>query len=213
MARGQSTYHARSRNKARSKSQSKIRKLKCYHCHKEGHYRKDCPELNGKKKDNSKTADAGVVEDYSDGADVLFGTINSLDVDMGCSHHIYRVSGGVMRIVKGALVVMKGLKQNSLDLLQEGHGCAEKQGLLGSKKKGNLDFCSIVSSKRNARDMTFDESSILLKKEVLIDTRKDHGAREKVELEVRALDSLTKISTDKEDSSHSTEENEETYNL
>ncbi|KAK3002519.1 hypothetical protein RJ639_020867 [Escallonia herrerae] len=58
-----------------------------------------------------------------------------------------------------------------------------------------------------SRYMTFDESSMLLKKEELITTRKDHGAREKVELEVQATDSLTKIPIDKEDSSHSTKDN------
>ncbi|KAK2995464.1 hypothetical protein RJ640_005398, partial [Escallonia rubra] len=192
MARGRSTDHAGSRNKGRSRSQSKTRKLKCYHCHKEG-YIKDCPERKGKKKDNSKTADAGVVEDNSDGADVLSVTISYSDggwiLDTGCSYHMcpnrdwfatyrsfdggkvlmgndvackvvgigsiqirmhygimrtltdvrhvpelrknlislgtldsngcsYWATGGVMRIMKGALVVMKGLKQNSLYLLQ-----------------------------------------------------------------------------------------------
>ncbi|KAK3023757.1 hypothetical protein RJ639_044466 [Escallonia herrerae] len=136
-------------------SQSKARKLKCYYYHKEGHYRKDCPKRKGKKKDNSKTVDAGVVEDNSDGADVLSVTrmesgflirvapiicvpieiglpfithlmearsrveenlisLGTLDSN-GCS---YRAAGGVTRIMKGALVVMKGLKQNSLYLLQ-----------------------------------------------------------------------------------------------
>ncbi|KAK2968950.1 hypothetical protein RJ640_029757 [Escallonia rubra] len=71
MARGRSTDHAG--------FQSKTRKLKCYHCHKEGHYRKDSPERKGKKKDNSKTADAGVVEDNYDGVDVLSVTISSSD--------------------------------------------------------------------------------------------------------------------------------------
>ncbi|KAK3003807.1 hypothetical protein RJ639_018965 [Escallonia herrerae] len=185
MARGRSTDHAG--------SQSKTRKLKYYYCHREGHYRKDCLERKGKKKDNSKTADAGVVEDNFDGADVHSITISSSDeewiLDTGCSYHIcpnrdwfatyhsfdggkvlmgnnvaykvvgigsiqimmhdgivrtltdvrhvpelrknlislgtldsngcsYRVVGGVMRIIKGAFVVMKGLKQNSLYLLQ-----------------------------------------------------------------------------------------------
>ncbi|KAK2973991.1 hypothetical protein RJ640_022714 [Escallonia rubra] len=159
----------------------------------EGHYRKDCPERKGKKKDNFKTADAGVVEANSDGADVLSVTISSSDggwiLDTGCSYHMcpnrdwfatyrsfnggkvllgndvackvagissiqirmhdgivrtltdvrnvpelrkilislgtldsnscsYRAAGGVMRIMKGALVVMKELKQNSLYFLQ-----------------------------------------------------------------------------------------------
>ncbi|KAK3023754.1 hypothetical protein RJ639_044463 [Escallonia herrerae] len=73
-------------------SQSKAKKLKCYYYHKEGHYRKDCPERKGKKKDNSKTADAGVVEDNSDGADVLSVTISSSNgvwiFDTGCSYHM-----------------------------------------------------------------------------------------------------------------------------
>ncbi|KAK2976251.1 hypothetical protein RJ640_021962 [Escallonia rubra] len=42
---------------------------------------------------------------------ISLGTLDS----NGCS---YRAAGGVMRIMKGALVVMKGLKQNSLYLLQ-----------------------------------------------------------------------------------------------
>ncbi|KAK3025295.1 hypothetical protein RJ639_044097 [Escallonia herrerae] len=137
---------ARGRNSDHVGCQSKVRKLKCYYCHKEGHYRKDCPEHKRKKKDNSKTADAGVVDDNSD---VLMGNnvaykvvgIGSIQIRMhdgivrtltdvrhvpevrknlislgtldsnGCS---YRAAGGVMRIVKGALVVMKELKQKSL---------------------------------------------------------------------------------------------------
>ncbi|KAK3016711.1 hypothetical protein RJ639_005649 [Escallonia herrerae] len=83
MAQGRSTDHAGSKNKGRSRSQSKTRKLKCYHCHKERKW---------KKKDNSKTADAGVVEDNSNSADVLSVTISSLDggwiLEMSCSYHM-----------------------------------------------------------------------------------------------------------------------------
>ncbi|KAK2988332.1 hypothetical protein RJ640_000319 [Escallonia rubra] len=127
-------------NIGRSRSQSKIKKLKCCHYHKEGHYRKDCPEHKGKKKDNFKTNDiVGVVEDNSDGADILLikkndGIVRTLtDVAhvpqlrkimisldtldyYGCS---YRAASGLTRIIKGALVVVKGLKQNSLYLLQD----------------------------------------------------------------------------------------------
>ncbi|KAK3034900.1 hypothetical protein RJ639_033263 [Escallonia herrerae] len=352
---------------------------------------KDCPELNGKKKDNSKTANAGVVEDNSDGADVLSVTIISSDggwiLDTGYSYHMcpnrdwfvtyrsfdsgkvlmgnnvackvvgigsiqirmhdgivrtltdvrhvpelrkilislgtldsngcsYRAVGGVMRIMKGALVVMKGhMSERSMDVLS-------KQGLLGSKKTGRLDFSehcvfgkqcrvkfsqavhttkgtvdyihsdlwgpSTVPSKGGgrymltfiddfsrktleedwsgkhanyenlrifdcpayshvndgkleprakkciflgyengvkgywlwcpdsksskfliSRDVTFDESSMLLKKRELIDVGKDHSVREKVELEVQAPDSLPIIPINEDDGSHSTEQNEE----
>ncbi|KAK3012115.1 hypothetical protein RJ639_010588 [Escallonia herrerae] len=234
---------------------------------------KDCPERKGKKKDTSKTADAGVVEDNSNGADVLLVTISSSDgewiLDTGCSYlmcpnrdwfvtyHSFdggkvlmgnNVAYGVMRIMKGALVVMKGLKQNSLYLLQgstvtravaaaasssdidsdttelwhmrlghmseRGVDVLSKQGLLGSKKIGKLDFCEhCVFGKQFliSRDVTFDESSMLSKKKELIDAGKDHDVREKVELEVRALDSLPIIPTDEDDGSHSTEQNEEPY--
>ncbi|KAK3009485.1 hypothetical protein RJ639_015446 [Escallonia herrerae] len=60
-----------------------------------------------------------------------------------------------------------------------------------------------------SRAVTFDESSILLKKKELINVGKNHGVREKVELEVRALDSLPIILTNEECGSHSTEKNEE----
>ncbi|KAK3034871.1 hypothetical protein RJ639_033234 [Escallonia herrerae] len=156
---------------------------------------------------------------------ISLGTIDS----NGCS---YQATGGVMRIMKGALVVMKGLKQNSLYLLQgstvigaaattsssninsdttklshmrlghmseRGMNVRSKQGLLGSKKTRKLNFLFLIS-----RDVTFDESSMLLKKDELIAVGKDHGAREKVELEVRIPDSLPIIPTDKDDGSHST---------
>ncbi|KAK3039215.1 hypothetical protein RJ639_027919 [Escallonia herrerae] len=67
----------------------------------------------------------------------------------------------------------------------------------------------INSQKYGKRDVTFDESSMLSKKEDLIDVGKDHGVRDKVELEVQTPDSLPKILTDKQDGSHSSEENEE----
>ncbi|KAK3043650.1 hypothetical protein RJ639_000066 [Escallonia herrerae] len=216
----------------------------------------------------------------------------------------YRAAGGVMRIMKGALVMMKGLKQNSLYLLQgntvsgaaatdsssdidsdttklwhmrlghmseRGMDVLSEQGLLGSKKIGKLDFCehcvfgkqyrvkfsravhttkeffknegivrhrtvrkmpqqngitermnrTLLERDRNilsdaglsgnirfqiSRDVTFDESLMLSKKKELIDAGKDNSIREKVELEVRALDSLPIIPTNKEDENIEVEE-------
>ncbi|KAK3039449.1 hypothetical protein RJ639_029248 [Escallonia herrerae] len=70
----------------------------------------------------------------------------------------------------------------------------------------NSNNCSYQVSGGVMRIM--NDTLVVMKKEELIDARKDHAVREKVELEVRAADSLTKLCTDKEDSSHSTEENE-----
>ncbi|KAK3001855.1 hypothetical protein RJ639_020260 [Escallonia herrerae] len=153
---------------------------------------------------------------------ISLGTLDS----NGCS---YRAVGGVMRIMKGALVVMKGLKQNSLYLLhgstiigtaaaasssdidsdttklwhmrlghmsERGMDVLSKQSLLGSKKIGKLNFCQHCVFGKQCR-------------KELIDAGKDHGVREKVELEVRAPDSLPIIPTDEDDGSHSTEQNEE----
>ncbi|KAK2972776.1 hypothetical protein RJ640_027871 [Escallonia rubra] len=154
---------------------------------------------------------------------ISLGTLDS----NGCS---YRAAGGVMRIMKGALVVMKGLKQNSLYLLQgstvtgtaattlsfdidsdttklwhmrlghmseRGMDVLSKQGLLGSKKIGKLDFCEHCVFRKQCR-VKF--------------SRAVHTTKE-----VRAPDSLPIIPTDEDDGSHSTEENEESqeqqYNI
>ncbi|XXG58369.1 hypothetical protein AAC387_Pa04g0693 [Persea americana] len=154
VARGRTEKKEHNR-RGRSRSKSKTRKLKCFKCHKEGHFRKDCPERKGKEKSNSGEM-AGVATDAaetnSDGAEVLSVTVVCKVVGIGAIkikmhdgivrtlsdvRHIpelkknlislgtldsngctYKAGGGVMRISKGALVVMKGLKQNGLYFLQ-----------------------------------------------------------------------------------------------
>ncbi|KAK2992057.1 hypothetical protein RJ640_016987 [Escallonia rubra] len=249
-------------NKGRSRSQSKTRKLKCYHCHKEGHYRKDCLEGKRKKKDNSKTADAEVVKDNSDGADVLSVTISSSDggwiLDTGCSYHMcpnmnwfatYRSFDGgkvlmgndvackvvgicsiqirmhdgvVMRIMKGALVVIKGLKQNSLYLLQgstvtRAAATTSSSDIdsdttklwhmrLGHMNERGMDVLSkqgLFGSKKIGK-LDFCEHCVFRKQCMVKFSRADHTTKE-----VRAPDSLPIIPTDEDDGSHSTEDNEE----
>ncbi|KAK3007026.1 hypothetical protein RJ639_016924 [Escallonia herrerae] len=177
-----------------------------------------------------------------DGGKVLMGNdvackvvgISSIQIRMhdgilsGCS--------GVMRIMKGALVVMKGLKQNSLYLLQgsrvtgaaattsssdidsdttklwhmrlahmsEGYGCAEQTRIFGCPAYAHVNDGKLEPRAKKCIFLGYEN-----RKRKLIDAGKDHGVREKVELEIRAPDSLPIIPTDKEDSSHSTEENEE----
>ncbi|KAK3043400.1 hypothetical protein RJ639_001979 [Escallonia herrerae] len=131
-------------------------------------------------------------------------SLGTLDFD-GCS---YQATCGVMWIMKGALVVMKGLKQNSLYLLQGSTvtgaaattsssdinydttklwhirlGHMSERGMDVLSKQGLLGSRFLIS-----RDVTFDESSMLSKKKELTDAGKYRGVREKVELELEQLD-------------------------
>ncbi|KAK2997896.1 hypothetical protein RJ639_024721 [Escallonia herrerae] len=183
MARGRRTDHAKSRYKGGSSSSNRgwILDTSCsYHI---------CPN-----KDRFTTYLS------FDGGKVLLGNdvackvveIGSIQIRMhdgtfdskGCS---YRASGGVMRIMKGALVVIKGI----FDHPAYAHVNDGKLELRTNKyiffhyasgvKEYRL-WCPNFKSSRFpiSRDVTFDESSMLLKKE-LIDTKKNYGAREKVE--------------------------------
>ncbi|KAK3025708.1 hypothetical protein RJ639_041713 [Escallonia herrerae] len=82
------------------------------------------------------------------------------------------------------------MSERSVDVLT-------KQGLLGSKKIGKLNFYEHCVFGKQCRKIEF------------IDARKDHSVREKVELEVRAPKLLPIISTDEEDGFHCNDENEE----
>ncbi|CAM8971845.1 unnamed protein product [Rhodiola kirilowii] len=74
-------------------SKTDMKKLKCYFCHKEGHFRRDFPDrkkqAGGKKQEEG---DAAVVDDGYDSADLLVvmdGEANSRWImDSGCSYHM-----------------------------------------------------------------------------------------------------------------------------
>ncbi|KAH9802523.1 hypothetical protein KPL71_001422 [Citrus sinensis] len=83
-------------NKKRSKSRPK--NMKCFNCHKEGHFKKDCPERKYKSKETKeKTRDAAVASegqesDGYDSAGVLIvsdgASRGNWVLDSGCSFHM-----------------------------------------------------------------------------------------------------------------------------
>ncbi|KAK2992378.1 hypothetical protein RJ640_018297 [Escallonia rubra] len=89
--------------------------------------RKDCPKRKEKKKDNSKTTDAGVAEDNSDGADVLSG---STVTGVAASTSSFDIDSDTTKLWHMRLGHMS---ERGMDVLS-------KQGLLGSKKIRKLDF-------------------------------------------------------------------------
>ncbi|KAH9670747.1 hypothetical protein KPL70_017094 [Citrus sinensis] len=73
---------------------------------------------------------------------ISLGTLDQI----GCS---IKVESGVMKVVRGSIVVMKGNKQNGLYVLQ---GTAVTgDGVLGDDKLGSLEFCEVCVLGKSSR--------------------------------------------------------------
>ncbi|KAH9744865.1 hypothetical protein KPL70_003863 [Citrus sinensis] len=88
----------------------KKKKRKCFYCRKEGHYIRDCFEKK-KKESQEKSGDAAVASD--DGSDGY----QSADLLVASNSNTKGQTGG-LEIRKGTKIVMKGVKENGLYVLQ-----------------------------------------------------------------------------------------------
>ncbi|KAK2988597.1 hypothetical protein RJ640_026094 [Escallonia rubra] len=111
-AKAVSTIRGRSRSrnpghgKDRSKSRGKQDKssIECWYCKKIGHIARRCPERKEKKNGKKHVNNANVAEEDD----------KSSDGDLYLVSSVEQQEGGVMKVSKGAMVIMKGQKIGNL---------------------------------------------------------------------------------------------------
>uniref|UniRef100_A0A2N9EUJ4 CCHC-type domain-containing protein n=1 Tax=Fagus sylvatica TaxID=28930 RepID=A0A2N9EUJ4_FAGSY len=117
---------------ARGRSKSKSKTVKCFKCQKKGHMKRDCPEWN-KGKEESSTSVNVVADSESDGD--MLSVSSSTDGTLDSKGYSYKSENGIMKVSKGAMVVMTG------HMSERGMRELHKRNLLTGIKSCKLDFC------------------------------------------------------------------------
>ncbi|KAH9671238.1 Integrase catalytic domain-containing protein [Citrus sinensis] len=144
IAKGKASKGDGKKKQKQDKIKAKSQNLKCFECHKEGHFKRDCPEIKNKKKNQHGDA-ATVEEEGYESAGVCVATENMQRE--GIKRNGVYVLDGEAIIGLSSVSIGSDKDKTKLWHLRLGHmsikGLMElqKQGVLGDEQITELDFC------------------------------------------------------------------------